>query len=336
MTPPRGNPPQLADREVFHAMPAESGTVVVAFGALGGGHGHFHFFRLLKPLPGFSKLLVRDPHSRWYNDGLPGVGDSLAEIAVAIEREVERLGATRIVTFGSSMGAYAAILFGCMLGADHAIALGPQTLLDARLRHSPPADLSLQAPDLAPVIAAAPETRIDLAAGWEDHVDIFHARRVAELPSVRVLALRGRTHAFVLELFSEGQLVPLIAELVAGGTPDVFEVDPPMEPDTERRFAETAYATQLQDWEAVVESIGPVAERHPDWAGPSVDLGQALEKLEDLPGAEAAFAKAVRANPGWVKPRAALIRVLLRQKRVVEAELTTREGLALQAEAILG
>lgn len=290
---------RLADTEVFHAMPADSETVVVSFGAKGGGQGVFHFFKVLKPLPDVSKLLVRDPSGSWYNAGLPGVGDRLEDIAAAIECELAQLGAKRVITLGPSMGGYAAILFGCMLGAERAIALAPQTLLDPALRHAPPGDVELQAPDLAPIIRSAPETRVDLVAGWDDHLDVFNAQRVAALPSVRILALHNGVHAFVEDLHRDNELIPLITDLVDGVVPEICEVDPSLDPDTEQRIADTAYAVQRADWKAVVERIGPVAECYPDWAGPNFDLGRALASLGDWKSSRIFLERAAEANPDW-------------------------------------
>lgn len=330
--PGEGPPPRLPDSEMLYPMPADSETVVVSFGAKGGGHGVFHFFKLLKPLPGFSKLLVRDPNPHWYNDGIPGVGETVEEIAASIRLEAERLGGRRIVTLGPSMGAYAAILFGCLMEAERAIALAPQTVLDSRLRHSPPATLELQAPDLAPFIERAPATAVDIVAGWDDPLDVFHAQRVADLPSVRVLALRGGVHGFVEDVHREGKLVPLITELVGGGTPAMCDVDPELDPDDERRMTETAFGGDAGDWEAVVGSIGPVAARHPEWAGPSFALGRALSELKRLPEAEEPLRRAVSANPAWQAPRTYLISCLLGQGQPAEAEELAKAGLDLDPE----
>jgi pimeloyl-ACP methyl ester carboxylesterase len=310
--------------QVFHAIPAESGTAIVAFSARGVKPGRFQFVRLLDHVSDATKLFVSDPHASWYNAGLPGVGGTPEEIAAGIKRELDRLGATRIVTFGSSMGGYAAILFGCLLGAERAVALGPQTLLDQGLRHAPPADLDLQVSDLTPIVRGARETEIDLVAGWDDHVDIFHVQRLASLPSVRVLALRHRRHAFAKDLFREGELVPLISELLDGGTPEICQVDPQIDLDSEERIADTAYAVQRGDWKTVAERIGPVSERYPDWAGPSYDLGRALAEMEDWQGAGAAFARALRANPRWTDARAYLVSALRKQGLPAEAERAAR------------
>ena len=303
-----GAAPTLVDAEVFYAMPSESDTALVSFGAKGGGHAHFHFFKLLKPLPDLTKLLVRDPSGSWYNAGLPGVGDTLEEIAAAIERELRALSARRVITAGSSMGAYAAILFGCMLGAERAVALAPQTILDPGLRHAPPESVVLQAPDLAPIIAAAPKTKVDLVAGWDDHLDVFNAHRVANLPSVRVLALPGYRHDFVEDLHRENRLVRLIVDLVEGRVPEGCVVNPELDPETVAGIADTAYAVQRRDWPLVIEQMGHVVERYPSWAGPNFDLGRALVEMSDYERAQPPLARAVHANPSWADARLLLER----------------------------
>lgn len=318
------------DTEVFHAMPSGSKTVIVSFGAKGGGQGVFHFFKVLKPLRGFTKLLVRDPAGSWYNAGLPGVGDTVEDIAARIKQEVAALGGERIITSGPSMGGYAAILFGCMLGAERAIALAPQTLLDRGQRHAPPAGVELQAPDLRPIIRDAPATKIDLVAGWDDPLDIFNAGRVAALPSVRILALRGGTHSFVEDLHREEKLIPLFTDLVLGVTPEICEVDPSLDPEEERRIGDTAYAAQRKDWEIVERAIRPVAERNPDWAGPSFELGRALARMGDWASAEAPLASAVRVNPRWANAQLELGRCLMQLGRTDEGRTPARRAAMLE------
>ncbi len=57
-------------------------------------------------------LLINVPGNNWYQDGAPGISGDLAGIARFIEATAQRLGIDRIVTIGSSMGAYAAICVG--------------------------------------------------------------------------------------------------------------------------------------------------------------------------------------------------------------------------------
>lgn len=316
------------DREVFYAMPSGSATAIVAFGAKGGGLNHFHFFKLLEPLPELSKLLVRDPSDSWYNAGLPGVGDTLTEIAAAIERELAALGAERILTCGSSMGGYAAILFGCMLGAERAIAIGPQTLLDPALPHAPPPGTALQAPDLAPIVCDSPATRVDLVFGRDELLDIFHADRIAGPPWVRLLAVEEGHHLFLADLQRKGGLAPLVVDLLEGRVPGICDVAAPLEASRSRRIAEAVYAAQRQDWAAAVQSIGPIAERDPAWAGASFHYGRALAGLGEHYEAELALRRAVEGNSRWVAPRERLAELLCERGRAGEAETVIRAGLA--------
>lgn len=316
---PRGHL-DAEDVEISLSIPANSETALVCFGAMGRARSVFNFFRLLKPLPHLTKILLRDPARSWYNDSIPGFGETIPEIAASIRSEVSRLGATRIITLGPSMGGYAAILFGCLLKADRAIALAPQTLLDPIFFHSPPPSLKLQAPDLRPYIECAPEIPIDVVAGWDDPLDVFHAQRVAEFASVRILALPGRTHWLSAELHAEGKLVSLITELVHGTTPADCTIDPQLDGEVERRIARTVFALEAEAWPSAADNIVTVATCHPAWVGPHFALAEALAKITTWTCVQRRQLAAVARNPAWGEPRSYLIRDLLVQGRRLDLE----------------
>jgi hypothetical protein len=290
---------------VLRPHPSDGETAIVAFSGVRFKPDRFNLEAHLAGMHGFPKLFVRDPSARWYNAGLPGVGRTLTEIAGRLEREVERLGATRVIAMGPSMGGYAAILFGCMMGAERVVAIAPQTLLDPRLRHAPAADVELEAPDLRSFVSAAPATRIDIVAGWDDHVDVFHSQRIAELPSVRVLALSYQLHEL-------GRRIPrarrqaLPREVLEAEVPRDCTVDPRLDADSKARIADTAYAVNRGDWRRVAERIGPVTRRYREWAGPKFDLARALERLGDREGAAKEYAQVLELVPEWMCGRRAL------------------------------
>jgi pimeloyl-ACP methyl ester carboxylesterase len=257
------------DSVVFHSTPGDSDTVIVAFSSRGAENGHFHFFELGRVVPEPAKLLVRDPSENWYNTGLPGVGDTVDDIAKRIKKEIAKLGVKRILTIGSSMGGYAAILFGCMIGAERVIALVPQTLLDPGLpQRRPPADVRLQVADLKPIISETPQTRIDLVVALNDLLDVFHAQRVASLPSVRILGLPGVGHSFGEELNEERKYYPLITDLIEGRTPSVGELQPAFETELVDQLASAAFAWGRRDRRAAIQALVPIAERYPSWTAP--------------------------------------------------------------------
>lgn len=313
-------------------MPSESETALIAFGSRGAGRGPFPFFKLLKTLPSMTKLIVRDPSDRWYNAGLPGFGDTPEEIAQQLERELSRLGARRFITFGASMGGYAAILFGCLIGAERVVALAPQTILDPRLPHAPSADQDLLVPDLASTVRCAPATKVDLVVGWDELVDVFHADRLASLPSVRVFAIRRGVHLFIRDLHREGELAPLITTLIDGGTPKPCDLQPPLPSDMGSGIGEAIYAARRGDWSSAAQRMRPIAGRFPDWAGSNYQLGNALAAMRKWDDAEAALTRAMRVNPDWPRPRARLVRALREQGRLHDAEPILRDGLAIDPD----
>ena len=134
------NPERLRDQRVgvLSDFSPENKTLLITFSGIGQGVGVpiFEFFRSLN---GFSinKLFVRDPKRLWYHDGIPGFSRDIEETAAGLRDLIEESGATRVITFGNSMGAYAAILFGGLLEVDEVHAFAPVTFTDwrNRIRH---------------------------------------------------------------------------------------------------------------------------------------------------------------------------------------------------------
>jgi pimeloyl-ACP methyl ester carboxylesterase len=321
------------DEDVGCTLSVSTGSdkAIVAFTGWGERPGRFGFFGLSKFFPEWNRLLVRDPSQNWYNTGLPRVGDTVDEIADRIRSMVDELGAKRTIAIGSSMGGYAAILFGCKIGADRAIALVPQTLLHPDLPIAPPADVSLQVPDLKPVVCDAPETKIDLIAAWDDLSDVFHARRIGASPSVRILAA-PEGHSFARRLYKEGEYWPFITELIEGCVPRICEMEPPLETFDDERIEDTVFAGQRGEWEVARNRIAPVAERHSVWVAPKFHLGRAMVNLGEWRDAEVVLAEVVLARPRWRQAREELARALNGLGKPDEAESLVRDGLALDRQ----
>lgn len=324
-----------AARPTFLIKPGNGDTAIVAFSGLRSRRGEFNLERALdENMSNFPRLFIRDPNSHWYNSEIAGLGQTIDQIADKIKQETDRLGAARIVAIGPSMGGYAAILFGCVLGAERAIAIAPQTLLDPGLRHAPPVDVRLQAPDLKPFVRAA-RTQVDIVAGWDDHNDVFHAQRVARFPSVRILALPYQLHEIGRPFPRERRRV-LPRELLETDVPRDCKVNPVIDAESETRIAEIAYAVVREDWKTVARCAWPVIERNPIWAGPRFDLARALVKSGDWCVAEEVCLELLELAPEWPQARAQLAEVLLATGRHRDAETLVRAGLATDEDWALG
>lgn len=230
----------------------DSDMAIVAFSARGAYPKPFQFLGLERAFPDASRIFVRDRSDRWYNAGLPGVGDTVEAIATRLRAELERAGAKRTIAVGPSMGGYAAILFGCLIGAQRTIALAPQTLLHPGLpERVPAAAVPLQVPDLEPIVRAAPQTEVDVVVAWQDTLDVFHAQRIAHLASVRILGVMGADHNFARSLLKQGEFWPFMTGLIEGRPPEICVVDPPLQPAMTKRIA-----AALADWGLGNEALG--------------------------------------------------------------------------------
>lgn len=313
--------------EVILARPQQSDTAILAFSSRGARH--FNYYNVLEPFPA-SKLLVRDPSDCWYNAGVPGVGETVDQIAERLREELGAMGAKKVFTIGSSMGAYAAILFGCLVGAERVMAFAPQTLLDPMFAHSPPDGVPLQAPDLEPIARSAPSTKIDFVVGWDDPIDVFYYFRLEHLPSVRGLARIGGSHTFI-ESLGIG-LPQIIEDLMGGGAPAGFEVQAPADDEVKAGITESVLAYHRSEYARSASLIAPVADANPSWAGLHFMRGLACFNAWDLDGAEAAFGAAKRANPDWYEPYGYLGRTLIQMKRPADAEPLLRKAAELKPD----
>ncbi|GAB4343817.1 MAG: hypothetical protein Kow0089_19910 [Desulfobulbaceae bacterium] len=81
-----------------------------------------------------NKIFFRDYSQAWYQNGLPGVGDDVYEMAEFITRKIEKIQPREIYFVGNSMGGFAAILFAALVGRGVAIAFAPQTFISPLLK----------------------------------------------------------------------------------------------------------------------------------------------------------------------------------------------------------
>ncbi|KAL1519272.1 hypothetical protein AB1Y20_022801 [Prymnesium parvum] len=134
------------------------GTLVLAFGGLqqqlGGGVGAgvppMEFVAACRRAGARRALFARDPTRAWYCRGLGADAPSFDGALALLRAAVREVRPARLLTIGSSMGAYAAVRFGLALCADVALAFSPQVLIDSNARKA----------------AALPEMMFDEVLHW--------------------------------------------------------------------------------------------------------------------------------------------------------------------------
>ena len=233
------------DAHVVLDLQTESSTLLVLFGGIAGGVSMpvFEFFRLTSGFPA-KKAFLRDPRRGWYQLGIPGVGDSPADVQALLDTTIERARAQRVVMAGASAGGFAALLFGSWCAADEVIAFSPQTFVDAENRRlaadsrwPEQIDALYQAIggrpvtlDLLDVLPVTPgKTRYQVHVSTDDPLDVVHAQRIAGRGGVEIFAHEQGGHRLVKTLRDRGLLQPMLLQALSDRTAAPASV-PPVRP----------------------------------------------------------------------------------------------------------
>jgi hypothetical protein len=202
-------------------------SLLVLFGGIAGGVSMpvFEFFRMAADYP-VKKAFLRDPRRGWYQLGLPGVGETAADVRCLLDDVIARSGADRVVMAGASAGGFAALLFGTWCKADEVIAFSPQTFIDLENRSNARdgrwpeqiANLHAAIPnraatlDLIGVLPGIPgQTRYQVHVSNDDPLDLLHAERIAS-HGVEVIVHERGGHRLVKTLRDRGVLQPLLLD----------------------------------------------------------------------------------------------------------------------------
>jgi hypothetical protein len=231
------------DAHVVLDFATESSTLLVLFGGIAGGVSMpvFEFFRLTSVFP-VKKAFLRDPRRGWYQLGIPGIGDSPADVRAFLFAAIARARAERVVMAGASAGGFAALLFGTWCGADEVIAFSPQTFVDAENRrlagdsrwpeqiddlHQAIDGRSVTL-DLHDVLPVAPgKTRYQFHVSTDDPLDVLHSQRIAHRGGVEIFEHERGGHRLVKTLRDRGLLQPMLLQALSDWSPDANSVDTP-------------------------------------------------------------------------------------------------------------
>lgn len=173
------------------------------------------------------QFYLRDQENRWYQDGVAGLGQSIADTATALGAKLKETPSKQVVTLGNSMGGYAAILFGILTKADRVIAFAPQTFIDPQMRKAHGDDRweaelgaipreAMPYPDLLPLAEANPAVKISIYYCTGDRLDTLHAERLRHLPNVTIHTLASDDHNVARALKQLGLLAQVIDREIEG------------------------------------------------------------------------------------------------------------------------
>lgn len=170
-----------------------------------------------------TKFFLRDFSQSWYQQGLPGIGNTVFDIGRFIETKIKQINPDETFFVGNSMGGYAAILFAAMLQCGKAIAFCPQTFIspikrliyrDLRwsrqiLKTYKATMLRTPSPiyDLKKLLSRnGSRYTAEVFVSLNDKVDLVHAKRIEKFKNVYVYKYDIAGHNLVKYLRDQDQL----------------------------------------------------------------------------------------------------------------------------------
>ncbi len=194
---------------------ADTVRVAVVFSSLNANG--FSFYNLFEQFgEKLHRIYIRDPHDQWYDRGISDTLTSWADVSQAIQKEIDALGATEVLTFGASMGAYACIRFAREVDAAACIALSPQTLLDRRLPHTPREPVQDANRDLGQMLGSWRPQCTAVFFGAADFVDVYNVLRVG-WQGAHLYPVADQDHLVSQFLLSKKVMYALIKDFVEEG-----------------------------------------------------------------------------------------------------------------------
>ncbi|MFI0847383.1 tetratricopeptide repeat protein [Mesorhizobium sp. IMUNJ 23232] len=196
-----------------------SAKLVLYFSGTKMGGGRFNYWQIGNGID-THRLFINNGRNHWYQQGVPGLGDSVDDTVETIRLWAQKLGVKEFYAVGQSMGAFGAILHGAKLGA-RVLAFNAETVLhleagrSIRMMQDKP---FVAHPDLNSVIAEA-RLPIFALAGERDPVDIYCLDRIERQRNFHPKSMFGVGHGLASHLHNRGRFVPMLARFIDNRPP---------------------------------------------------------------------------------------------------------------------
>ncbi|AYN12311.1 tetratricopeptide repeat protein [Pseudomonas putida] len=186
---------------------------VVSFSSVNTEPGRFKPFKIVAEAT-CNIIFVNDNGNNWYINGISGVSDSYAESARIIIDLGRKIGNGKVITLGTSMGAFGALLYAAAGDADACFSFGPEVLLDlpgSRSDQHKVEGAFISCSDIFQVIKDS-STSFYVFTSECDEVDLLNTIALSKLRNVKCVSVRGAEHPGI-QVFAEGSGVAAMIDL---------------------------------------------------------------------------------------------------------------------------
>ncbi len=317
---------------------ADSQDVLIAFSARAVPCGKFTFWKVLADLP-INLVFVNDHCSTWYLEGTPDFASeqALLDHLAALCEPFRESG--RVMTLGTSMGAYAALRYGAALGAERILAFGPESELCIPHGRSVTSLKGRSEGDesIAERAFRSPE-QVLVVSGNADIVDFYCACKLKHHnPRISVALINNHSHVVAKYLDERVGLRVVAEEFFIRGTTSFLaagQLGAHTTLDEATAIKQFNEALQRHIVRIDLETpIAKVAAEQPEWALLQYFHACVLEQRGLIESAENALERALRSAPLLGRARYKLAMLLISSGRPDEA-IGHLETLSTQAHTL--
>ena len=265
----------------FRIIPRPSDQLVIFFSGSSAPDHHFHWWKIANRIDA-NVILINNGLNQWYQQGVPGLGDSYEETLDTLRAWITALGVKRVYTCGASMGGSAALMYGGPLDAA-VLGFGFEPHMNYPFGHVQrimDKSCPIAVADSRP-LARDSRKPVLVYAGENYPADVLGAHDLMGFPAVSVSTVRRCGHDLALQLRRAGDLDPIIDAFLADRPPPKAKAagracEIPEDPSV---LYAAECATLSKEWESAESHARRAIALYPSAEWPYLLLGQALLRL---------------------------------------------------------
>lgn len=296
-----------------------SKKLVLLFSGTYKNGGRFDFWNVAQALKMHANvLLLNNGKNQWYQQGIPDFGKSLADSVAYIQKLAKELRTTEIYTVGVSMGGFGAVLFGSGLKAK-VLAFGIDSLVcipGSRSLKSMHPSTAIDIPDLKPLLIDR-KLNFTLIVGEMDILDLYGASRLAGIPGIKTISVRGMDHGGGRYIDKTMGLASFIKNFIYNeALPRLNEEGQAL---NSQKLVESLYEAHCYNadtkWEQALEILDPLVKAYPTSEIAHYSLALNLIKLKKYREARSHLCFVAAMTPDFISGRFYLAYCLRMEKQ---------------------
>lgn len=305
---------------------------VISFSSVNTPPGRFKPYRIVEEANA-NIIFVNDHLNRWYQDGITGIADDAEAAAKYLTKLARGIGDGRVVTFGTSMGAYGAMLYAALGEADGCLAFGVESVLgmdgsrSQRYMTKPINNYDLREKLLGSNVP------IYLYSSECDEVDLISAYRLRDVNCVRNITVKGIEHPSVQVFDLDGSITDMISYFAHFGESikdfdrkgDILEEDSVLIKELYECY-KLKINNNVDSWLSRTMELSRKYSKVPLIF---LRLGEAYHKKGNALEAEAAWRRAIELCQYQFEAHAKLGALLRRKKELDEAEYHLKRSIEI-------